>query len=1608
MSDLSPSEKKLLDTLIQKSLDSMPQSTPKSVKDLARTIAQDIAPDELKDFDPATLSEIALTHWDLSKKRVKNEAELRIICPTGKKSKFHKTIIDIVCDDNSFLIDSVIAEVNRNNYLIDFLLHPTLSVVYEKDGNIKSLSRDIDNDRPRQAHVHIQINDALSEAAIKALEEGLEEVIADVAVVNRDWKPMLSRLAECREALANARTKRPLREIEKYCSFLDYLYDNNFTLLAYREYEFTEKDGELKSRTLLGKSLGLLSKDIKPAFISESKEGLPRNLQELRRKLDPVSVSKTNRLSTVHRRVPMDAIAIKTYDDDGKVIGEKLFLGLFTSVTYSRSVSSVPFLREKVEDVIELSDFMPGSHDRKALRHILEKYPRDELFQIEDKQLLKTAVSILRLQEKQRIALFTRKDPFGRYISCLIYIPRDRFSSELRVRLIEILEDELQGECGNFYTNMDDSVFARVAATINIKQSKSARLNMQELEEKLQEAGKTWQEKLSSALIDIYDDGEKIVALSERYMNAFPVSYTSRYRESQAVFDIEHIEEALGTGILGLDLYKPEDVGERQLRLKIYNPSKPITLSDIMPILDNMGLRAISELPYEILPKQKQTVWIHDFLLEAPEIAKKISIDDVKKNFERAFTKIWYGEMESDGLNRLILSANMNWHEITILRTYVRYLKQLRFPLSKPYIEKALTQHPQNSRLLVNLFKAYHNPENGKDSKKRVHAVAASIEKALMDVDSLDQDRILRTIKELIDATLRTNYYQRKDDGTAKDYLSVKLQCKDISVLPEPRPYVEIFVYSPRVEGVHLRGDKIARGGLRWSDRHEDFRTEVLGLMKAQMVKNSLIVPMGAKGGFIVKKPPKEREQYQQEGIECYKIFIRGLLDITDNRKEGKTLPPENIVRRDKDDPYLVVAADKGTAKFSDIANSLSEEYDFWLGDAFASGGSVGYDHKKIGITARGAWESVKAHFRMLNHNTQEQDFDVVGVGDMSGDVFGNGMLLSRHIRLVAAFNHLHIFCDPDPDPKASFEERKKLFEDVCGWDSYDTDKLSKGGRIFSRQDKTIELTKEIKDRFDIKDDKVAPSELIRAILKARTDLLWFGGIGTYVKSSSETHGDVGDKANDAIRVNAGDLRAKVVGEGANLGFTQLGRIEFAEKGGHINTDFLDNSGGVDCSDHEVNIKILLDDVLRSKKHKLDTEARNKLLEDMTEDVAELVLRNNYQQAQAISLTACTAARDLQLHSEFIQDLEREHSLKRDIEGLPDQEEIEKRLRNGKGLTRPELCILMSYAKITFTNALLKSQLPDNPHMEEWIVNYFPEAIRDNYEKEIFEHELKREIVATTMANSLVNRMGPTFVKARIKKTGAKISDIAEAYILVRDAFNLRETWDKIEALDNQVPSQVQLSAMQEICKLTEHTATWFLTRLGRSPEIALDVQKYAANIAKLRKCIPEVATEDLKRTINLRTSTLMNDGLPEELAQQIAIMPALSSACDIINVSVKEDADLIDTARTYFELGERFYIEWLRQKARHIKSDDHWQTEAVDGLIDQLYSCQAGMTKRILRDTGCKAGKNQSLFECWSEDYEEEARQLEPLLGSIRRSGSIDLAMLVIAEQRLRHLYGG
>lgn len=1558
-------------------------------------------------FDTALLNTVIARHEKINSARKCGETVIEVFNPTEKAHGWNglHTVINVISDDKAFIVDSVIALLTSKSYLVELIAHPLLYVTRGKSGAVENITSTRTDGYDGQSHIFVQLNRRLIEQEISQLTKELEQVYQDVYLSNRDWLATKASVKETRATLDNA-AKLPTIEKNDYLEFLDYIHDDNFTLLGFCRYDLKDK-GFVPNKS---SGLGLLSKDRKESFFNAiDKEKLFD--REILKNLDMIIVAKLSKVSPVHRHVPVDVVLVKETDKAGKLTGLVVILGLFTSVTYSRGLNTVPYLRFKAESVMKRAGFDGKEHGGRALRHILEKFPRDELFHIDTATLYTMCMSILQLQEQPRIALYLSPDVFGRQIIGITYIPKDVYDTRLRIKFACILEEELNATYVDFQSAVDDSHLVRASFTLAWNEGVKKKYDLAHIEAKLQEVGQSWAERLNDQFIEKSYNEDVAADLTLKYGRAFSESYQEMYQARQAVHDIFKIEEALEHNRIEVDLYRPYNAGGKEVSLKLFSPEKPVALSDVLPILENMGLKVVAEYPHEVRPRGTNTsIWIQDFVAEVAgkvtsDLDKK-SVQAIREQFESCLKGIWAGQVENDSLNKLILLSAMAWRDVVILRSCVRYLRQTKIPFSLLYMEQALTENPLISGLLGQLFYAQFNPAQVA-KKAGAEKIRESVLDALQSVTSIDQDRILRAVLGLMDAALRTNFFQRDENGNSRPTVAIKFDSSKINDIPEPKPYREIFVYSPRVEGVHLRVGPIARGGLRWSDRHEDFRTEVLSLVKAQNVKNAVIVPLGAKGGFVVKNPPKEggREAYMKEGIACYQTYIGSLLDITDNRKNGKIVAPVDVVRRDGDDPYLVVAADKGTATFSDFANAISLERGHWLGDAFASGGSAGYDHKKMGITARGSWESVKRHFREMNLNTQTEEFDCVGVGDMAGDVFGNGLLQSAKTRLIGAFNHIHIFCDPNPDAAVSFKERQRLFNAVKGWDAYDTSKLSKGGRIFLRTEKSLTLTPEIQKRFDIDKSIITPTELIRAMLKARTDLLFFGGIGTYIKATEETAQDAGDRSNDVNRIDAPELRAKVIGEGANLAMTQRARIEAGKHGVRLNTDFIDNSAGVDTSDHEVNIKILMADVASNPKNKMTLSARDKLLAEMTDDVARLVLHDNYQQTQAISLLEMQSADLMAEHAAFMLSLEKAGLLNRRVEFLPDDDQIDQRLKLHKGLTRPELSLIISYGKLTYTKALLASNLPDNSRMTDWLLSYFPEKLQKKFAPEIMGHQLRREIIAMAISNAVVNRMGPTFVRMTAEKTGASISDVTNAYMVVRSAFSLPKLWTDIEGLDNKVSADIQLRALLKTSRLAERETIWLLTRLGRNLSIDKDSEKFTNGIIDLKKKLESVLPQDIVDNLKLRRKSWEEDGLPRSLANDISLLPLLGAGFDIIRTAESLKADPLKVAQIYFAVGSSFHLERLRAGAISLPQDSSNVTIAVSGLVDSFYGVQADLTARILRDLG-KSPVTADVVERWIGTSCPRASVVLDKIAAMDRSGSAkDLAGLVVLEQQLRNL---
>jgi glutamate dehydrogenase len=1407
-------------------------------------------------------------------------------------------------------------------------------------------------------------------------------------------------LGTARRSSLSDRQPPPLapEEVAENRAFLQWLSEDHFLLLGYRCHDLTTVDGEDALRLVPGSGLGILRESATETALSSSFAVLPPQARAVAHAVSPMMfVTKANSRSTVHRPGYIDYIGVKRYKD-GVVIGEHRFVGLFTSAAYTVRVAEVPLIRGKVSAVAARSGLAPGSHLGKAMTHVLETYPRDELFQITADELYENATGIVHLGERQRFRLFIRRDPFERFVSCLIFVPRENYTTELRRQFQKILIESFDGSTADFDVLLTDAVLARIHITVRTTPGKVPEVDRRAIEARLASAARRWEDDLRQALND--EEGEARAApLYKRFGTAFPTAYEEAVSPRQAVADIRRLA-ALDKGSLGLNLYRPLEGPAGRLGFKLYRQGAPITLSDSLPMLERMGVRVLSERGYEIHPEAGEALWVHDFSLQLPG-SDDIDAETIAPLFEESFARVFEGAVENDDFNRLVLRAGLSADEIVVLRAYAKVMRQTGFALSQAFIESTLALHPRIARMLVALFKLRFDPAQQDDGAAASQVNA--IEQALDRVSSLSEDKVLRQYLGLIIATLRTNYW-RTGAGTSgaagprRAFLSFKFDSSKIPGLPEPRPMFEIFVYSPRFEGVHLRGGKVARGGLRWSDRPEDFRTEVLGLLKAQMVKNVVIVPVGSKGGFVLKKAPPmtDREAFLNEGIACYSDYLRGLLDVTDNRVGDTIVPPPHVVRHDADDPYLVVAADKGTATFSDYANAISAEYGFWLGDAFASGGSAGYDHKEMGITARGAWESVKRHFRELGVNIQTTDFTCVGIGDMSGDVFGNGMLLSRHIRLLAAFDHRHIFIDPAPDVAASFAERERLFAlPRSSWADYNQKLISPGGGIWARSEKSVPISPQAQAALGITTAKLVPSELISAILKAPADLLYNGGIGTYVKAAGELNADVGDRANDTLRINGAELRCKVIGEGGNLGLTQLGRIEAALNGVRLYTDAIDNSAGVDTSDHEVNIKILLS--LPMADGELTEKQRNAQLVGMTEDVAALVLRDNYFQGQSLSVSGRMGTRLLDPQQRFIRFLEKQGQLNRALEFLPSEDDFADRRSKGIALTSPERAVLLAYSKMWLFDELLASNLPEDAWVGTAVARYFPSVLKEKFGSYIERHPLKREIVATHVLNSMVNRVGSTFVHRRMETTGATPPQIVRAYLLTREVFGLVPTWQAIEALDNVVPDELQSEMLIELGRRTIRGTNWFLRSRRLGEPMGATIERFAPAAAALLGFIAAApASAPWRAPIAQQEQALTAAGVPPSLALAVAASDTLFAALDIAEVAETSHQSLALVAGTYFSIAGLLGLGRLRAQVSALPAEGYWQGMAKSSLGDELAALQRELTADALQAGGPSA---------WETAQRPVVERAQRILWELSDNKMPDLAMLSVALRELRHL---
>ena len=1601
----NPATEGIVEALVDIVREKLPSDAQRLAEEFVAQYFSGVSPEDVDESGAVNLYGAAMAHLNYARYRVPGTPKVHLYNPQFEQHGWQSThtIIEIVTDDMPFLVDSVRMAINRRGLTTHLLIHPVVKLRRDDTGCLlEILSSDDDSDDViTEAIMHCEVDRQTETELLEGIRSDVENALADVRVAVEDWQAIRDKLNDILTELTTDPPKLDEDELEEGKAFLEWVDNNHFTFLGYRDYELTNDKGEDVLRSVANSGLGLL-RNPEGAAVSKSFSALPLEQRREARSSTLLIITKGNFRSTVHRPSFMDYIGVKRFNDKGEVVGERRFLGLYTSAAYNRDPRSIPLFRTKVRNIVDRAGFAPNSHAEKTLLNVLDTYPRDELFQVSEEEMYHAALGILHLQERQRIRLFVHKDRFARFVSCIVFVPRERFNTAIRLQIQGILEESFNGESTDFTVQLSESVLARLYFVVRVPPGTLPAYDVSEIENRLRDVTRTWSDDLHTALLEHCGE-ERGSRLSRRYGDAFRGDYREHYSARIAVHDIEKMETLEGTGNVAMSLYRRLGAPADELQFKLFQYKRPISLSEALPMLENMGLTVRAEHPSTIVPSADEPIWMHDFAMVHGE-GNQLDLDLIREIFQDAFAKIWDHQVENDGFNRLVLRARLSWREIVILRACCKYLRQAGVAFSQDYMEDALAGNRDIARSLVKLFHARFDPEGQADSETRSARISDEIYAALDAVANLDEDRILRSFLAFIQAALRTNYYQLSDDDTQKSYVSFKLDPALVPELPEPRPMFEIFVYSPRVEGVHLRGGPVARGGLRWSDRREDFRTEVLGLVKAQIVKNAVIVPVGSKGGFVPKSlPVGDRDAVLAEGVACYQTFIKGLLDVTDNLVGGSVESPPAVVRYDNDDPYLVVAADKGTATFSDYANEIALDYGHWLGDAFASGGSVGYDHKAMGITAAGAWESVKRHFRELDTDIQSTDFTVIGIGDMSGDVFGNGMLLSKHIRLLGAFNHLHVFLDPNPDSARSYKERKRLFElPRSTWEDYDEKLISQGGGIFPRSAKSIPLSKEVRDVLGIAPEALTPNELIQAMLRAPADLLWNGGIGTYAKATSERYSSVGDRTNDGLRVDATEMRFRVIGEGGNLGFTQLSRIEFSRAGGRINTDAIDNSGGVDCSDHEVNIKIMLNAAVANGD--LTEKQRNELLEEMTDEVGELVLRSNYLQSQALSCAVAQASSLVEVHERLIESLEREGQLDREIEFLPDKEQIGERRAAGTGLSAPELSVLLAYVKIKLFQELLDSELPDDPFFAQELRHYFPTQLQLKFLDQIGEHRLSREIISTVVANGMVNRAGITFAFRLGQETGSTAEEISRAYTVAREVYKMESLWADIEALDNKVAAQDQTHMLLESRRLVERAARWLLRHRPQPLEVALNVEHFAPGVTELEKLVEGLLVSSSLRQLKSSRNKLGKAGVPDSLAQRVSKFTELYSALDIVEVASSVGLSVETVGAVYFKLGDALELHWLRDQIVGLPRDNRWQSLARDALRDDLYSQEAALTADVLRsDTDAVDAKSR--IDGWMRENRLAVARCQQVLGDLKAGGNADFAMMSVAMREIRGL---
>ena len=1597
MSDsLVSSHEDLLDSIYTLLQPHFPKSHFANLRIMVDGLYSESSMRELSQYEVQDLVGMVLTLWRSIQERNQKHGDVSVVNPNVEEHEWQSqhTIVTVLHSEAPFVIDTARLYLNASGMNIHSIFHHTFFIERDNKGQFKCFS---DKGNP-ELLLCLEIDRTSSSKQREFIRDGIVARLKDVVSVVDDFSAMAEKTHEVISELDKTELPFSAEVVAEAKIFMEWLESNHFTFLAYDEYEIRE--GKIK--TIEGSALGLFRDKERGPEESIDQMSDDRRDHVFEKKL--LVFTKSSKRSTVHRSAYSDYVLVKRYDKQGKVIGGRRFMGLYTSSVYNQTPQDIPVIRHKINQVLVDSGFAKGSHRYKELCGILYNFPRDELIQSDVQTLLKTCKGVLTINERKQIRLFLRKDPYSNFISALVYMPREVFNTQIRVKVHDMLSHFFDAEGSDFTTFFSESVLARTRFVFKLSKPLEELPPVDVLENRIVQLARRWSDELQLALCESYGE-EQGIRLFRNYEGAFAPSYTEHYSPRVAVADIGRIEDLHDntSETLSLSFFRNIEPNSNVLKLKLFNKSEALLLSDLIPVLENLGLKVVDEFPFEIQHPKKGVTWIYDFnLIYEPDA--DLDPSEFRDDFSDAFINIWQGHAENDAFNQLILGSSLNWRDVAMMRAYSKYMKQTRFGLSQDYVAQTLIQYKEITEKLASLFSKRFKPM-AKQKLLASDKIQEQIEGELEVVQNINEDRILRRYAELIGATIRTNFYQNNDQGKAKDYISLKLDPALISNIPLPKPKFEIFVYSPRVEGVHLRGGSVSRGGLRWSDRNEDFRTEVLGLVKAQQVKNAVIVPVGAKGGFVAKHLPNsnDREAFMAEGIACYKTFIRGLLDVTDNLVETNVVPPKDVVRYDGDDPYLVVAADKGTASFSDIANEVALSYGFWLGDAFASGGSNGYDHKKMGITARGAWVSVQRHFRELGTNVQSDSFTCIGIGDMSGDVFGNGMLRSDTMKMVGAFNHLNIFVDPDPDPAKSFAERKRMFElPRSSWTDYNEALISKGGGVFSRNSKSIPISDEMKRVFDISDAKLTPNELISAMLKAPVDLLWNGGIGTYVKASTENDTDIGDKANDALRVNGKDLRCKVIGEGGNLGFSQLGRTEYSLNGGRCFTDFIDNAGGVDCSDHEVNMKILLDDMVANGD--MTVKQRNETLEAYTEDVSGLVLNNNYRQTQALGVAVTESYKRIEEYRRLISALESEGKLNRELELLPTDDVILDRKANDQALTRPELSVLISYVKGDLKALLAVDDLVNDKFIRNIVETEFPTKMVKKFSKPIHSHRLRKEIIATQVANDLVNHLGITAFNRLHESTGATAVETAKAFVASREIFGLHALWAAIESLDYKITPELQSKMMLRTQRMARRGTRWLIKNYRTGIDIDNVISLYREPTKLLIANLSEILPEHPKELWEADIKAMVENGVPEELAYAVASTDMAYITLGIVAVAQNMSQNPRDVASCYFSVGEALGLEAFARLVNAMNVNTHWQAMARESYRDDLEWQQRRITQGLFVNIK-KSDSLPNVIDSWLEENHILVDRWLKMLNEIRAVNEPELSMYSVAIRELLDL---